>query len=88
MLNEYSLHVSPSGSTCLVLFVYALSFPLLAVITALTLTLFLSHTNGVYGALHCDLLLRKDNIASKMELNEIIFHSGDYKEFGLGCGAM
>jgi len=36
--------VSPSDSTCLVLFAYALSFPLLAVITALTLCLvFITH---------------------------------------------
>jgi len=36
--------VSPSGSTCLVLFTYALSFPLLAVITALTLCpVFITH---------------------------------------------
>jgi len=36
--------VSPSGSTCLVLFVYALYFPLLVVITALTLcTVFITH---------------------------------------------
>jgi len=36
--------VSPSGSTCLVLFAYALSFPLLAVITALILCpVFIAH---------------------------------------------
>jgi len=50
--------------------------------------LFLSHTNSVYGALHCDPLLWKDNNASEKELNEILFHGGDYKEFGLGCDAM
>jgi len=47
----------PSSSTRLVLFAYALSFPLSAVITALTLYTFLSHTNSVYGALHSALLL-------------------------------
>jgi hypothetical protein len=48
----------PSGSVCLVLFAYALSFSLLVMITALTLcTFLLSHTNSVYGALHCALLL-------------------------------
>jgi len=36
--------VSPSGSTCLVLFAYAFSVPLLAVITALTLCpVFITH---------------------------------------------
>ena len=49
--------MSPTCSTCLVLFVYPLYFPLLAVITTLTLCNPLSHTNCVYDALHCALLL-------------------------------
>jgi len=43
--------------SCLVLFACALSFPLLAVITALILCFLLSHTNSLYGALYCALLL-------------------------------
>jgi len=44
LLNEYELEVSPSCSACLVSFAYALSFPLLAVITALTqCPLFITH---------------------------------------------
>jgi hypothetical protein len=58
--------VSPSRSTCLVLLVYALSFPLLAVITALTLCPVLSQSYDVYGALHCALLLMITTPAQKL----------------------
>jgi len=57
--------VSPSGSPCLALFAYALSFLLLAVITALTLCPVLSHTNSVYGELHFALLLMITTPAQK-----------------------
>jgi hypothetical protein len=60
LLNE----LSPSGSTRFVWFAYALSFPSLAVVTALTLCPVLSHTNSVYGAIHCALLLKTFSAAS------------------------
>ena len=53
-------------------FVYALSFPLLPVITALTLTLctvFITHTNSIYGALHCALLLMNTATALRVSLS-------------------
>ena len=53
-------------------FVYALSFPLLPVITALTLTLctvFITHTNSIYGALHYALLLMITATALRVSLS-------------------
>jgi hypothetical protein len=49
--------VSLGGSTCLVLFLHALSFPLLAVITALTLCPVFITTNSIYGAIYRAMLL-------------------------------
>jgi len=61
--------VSPSGSACLVLCAYAPSFPMLAVITAVsTVPSFLSHTNSVYGALRCALILVSTTPAQKVIL--------------------
>ena len=58
--------MSPTGSTCLVLFVYALSFPLLVVITALTLCpVFITHTNSIYGEIRRALLLMITTPAQK-----------------------
>ena len=55
--------MSPSGSTCLVLFAYGLSFPLLAVITALTLCPVLSHTNKLnYNTIWINVMLQRVNI--------------------------
>ena len=59
----------PAVLFCFVLFPYTLSFPLLAVITALTLyPLFITHTNSVYGSLPCALLLMITAPAQKVFL--------------------
>jgi hypothetical protein len=49
------------------LFAYALSVPLLAVITALTLCLVFSHTNSVYGAPHFAVFLMINTPVQKVK---------------------